>query len=240
MRLTKCNTKCNKTLNLASNIMSIEPEKNSMIDSQKMKIRTKPLSINKESFGVLYDEHIKSIYRFIYFKVNSKEEAEDLASETFLKAWNYLTKIDNSNKVHNFKAFLYQVANNLVIDFYRKRSLLPISLNDGEWEDANVPDEKLFGIDKIKKEDDAEELRKAFKKIPENYSSVVIWYYLEELEIPEIAQILGKSEGTVRVTIHRALKALKRVLESKLHLETKLDKEMIVPKLEMEVDTEMD
>ncbi|MDP3057622.1 MAG: RNA polymerase sigma factor [bacterium] len=220
--------------------MSIELKYNSTIDSEKPEIHIKPLNINKESFAALYDEHIKSIYRFIYFKVSSKEEAEDLASETFLKAWNYLSKIDNSNKIHNFKAFLYQIANNLVIDFYRKRSLLPISLNDGEWEDANIPDGQLSGIDKIKKDDDVEELRKAFKKIPENYSTVVIWYYLEELEVMEIAKILGKSEGTVRVTIHRALKALKKVLESNLHFESKLNKEMIVPTLEMEPDSEIE
>lgn len=218
--------------------MSIELKRNSQTDSLKPEIHVKTLNINKESFAALYDEYIKSIYRFIYFKVNSKEEAEDLTSETFLKAWNYLSKIDNSNKIHNFKAFLYQIANNLIIDFYRKRSLLPISLNDGKWEDANVPDTQLSGIDKIKKEDDVAQLKEAFKKIPENYSTVVIWYYLEELEIPEIAQILGKSEGTVRVTIHRALKALKRVLESKLHLETKLDQEMIIPKMELEPDSE--
>lgn len=218
--------------------MSIKLKHNSLIDSGSMEIYIKPLNINKESFSVLYDEHIKSIYRFIYFKVSSKEEAEDLASETFLKAWNYLSKIDNSNKIHNFKAFLYQIANNLVIDFYRKKSLLPISLNDGEWEDANIPDTQLSGVDKIKKEDDTAELKEAFKKIPENYSSVVIWYYLDELQIPEIAQILGKSEGTVRVTVHRALKALKKVLERNLHLETKLEEELIVPKMEMKPDTE--
>lgn len=218
--------------------MSMELKHNSMIGSERPDMNIKPLNINKETFAALYDQYIKSIYRFIYFKVNSKEEAEDLASETFLKAWNYLSKPDNSNKIHNFKAFLYQIANNLVIDFYRKRSLLPITLNDGEWEDANVPDTGLTGIDRIKKEDDVAELKEAFKKIPENYSSVVIWYYLEEMGISEIAQILGKSEGTVRVTVHRALKALKRVLEQKLHLETKLNEDMIVPKMEMEADTE--
>lgn len=220
--------------------MSIELKHNLTIGSRKSEIHTNLLNINKESFAALYDEYIKSIYRFIYFKVNSKEEAEDLASETFLKAWSYLSKIDKSNKIHNFKAFLYQIANNLVIDFYRKRSLLPTSLNDGDWEDANIPDGRLSGIDKIKKDDDAAELKEAFKKIPENYSSVVIWYYLEELEVSEIAQILGKSEGTVRVTIHRALKALKKVLESKLHLESKLNKEMIAPVMEMEPESEIE
>lgn len=218
--------------------MSIGIKHNSMNDRDMVETSEKPLIIDKESFAGLYDKYVKSIFRFIFLKVNSKEEAEDLASETFLKAWNYLSKDENSSKVRNFKAFLYQIANNLVIDFYRKRSLLPISLNDEEWEDANIPDTEPLGIDKIKKADDVAELKAAFKKIPENYSSVVIWYYLEELTITEIAQVLGKSEGTVRVTIHRALKALKKVLESKLHLETNLNKELIAPKMEMEAEPE--
>lgn len=204
-------------------------------NTEKPEISATALDINKDSFAQLYDEHIKPIYRFIYFKVNSKEEAEDLASETFLKAWNYLSKLDNSNKIHNFKAFLYQIANNLVIDFYRKRSLLPVSLNDEYWEDANIPDEQLSGIEKIKREDDVAELKKAFKKIPENYSSAVIWYYLEELEIAEIAQILGKSEGAARVTIHRALKALKKALE-----DNKLEVSKVFPKLETEKAVEIE
>ncbi len=208
--------------------MSID-SKHNRYDTEKPKISIKAININKDSFSKLYDEHIKPIYRFIYFKVNSKEEAEDLASETFLKAWNYLSRADNSNKIHNFKAFLYQIANNLVIDFYRKRSLLPVTLNDEDWEGANIPDKQPNGIDKIKRDDDVIELKKAFKKIPENYSSVIIWYYLEELEIMEIARILGKSEGTVRVTIHRALKALKKVLEN-----NKLEVNKIFPKLSPE------
>lgn len=179
-----------------------------------------PLNIDKEAFGRLYDLCVKPIYRFIYFKVNSKEEAEDLTSETFLKAWDYISKPENSQKIRNAKAFFYQVASNLVIDFYRKKSLLPLSL-DSLGENGDVKDEKdLIGADKLIKEAEIGELKKAFRNIPHNYADTIIWYYLEDLKISEIAEVLKKSEGTVRVLIHRALKALKREME-KIELEKK-------------------
>ncbi len=178
-----------------------------------IEIHITPLSIDKEAFSRLYDLYVKPIYRFVFFKVNSHEEAEDLTSETFMKAWDYISKPENSQKIRNVKAFFYQVAGNLVIDFYRKKSLVPLSL-DSLGENIDIKDEKdLIGADKMIKEAEIEELKQAFKNIPHNYSDTIIWYYLEDLKISEIAEILKKSEGTVRVLIHRALKALKKELE---------------------------
>lgn len=171
------------------------------------------LSIDKEAFGRLYDLYVKPIYRFVYFKVNSREEAEDLTSETFLKAWDYVSKPENSQKIRNAKAFFYQVASNLVTDFYRKKSLLPLSL-DSLGKNGDIKDEKAeIGADKLIKDAEIAELKKAFRNIPHNYSDTIIWYYLEDLKISEIAEILKKSEGTVRVLIHRALKSLKKEME---------------------------
>lgn len=188
---------------------------NSSVESknENVGIQTTALNIDKEGFSRLYDLYVKTIYRFVYFKVNSREEAEDLTSETFLKAWDYISKPENSNKIRNIKAFLYQIASNLVIDFYRKKALLPLSLNS-MVESMDVRDDRsLSHIDKFEKDVEVSELKKAFKNIPENYCDVIIWYYLEEFKISEISQILEKSEGTVRVLIHRALKSLKRELE---------------------------
>lgn len=180
-----------------------------------IEIQITPLSIDKEAFGQLYDLYVKPIYRFVYYKVNSREEAEDLTSETFLKAWNYFSKPENSQKIRNAKAFFYQIASNLITDFYRKKSLLPVSL-DYLGEKGDIKDEKeVIGVEKLIKETEVEELKRAFKNIPSNYSDTIIWYYLEDLKISEIAEVLKKSEGTVRVLIHRALKALKKELEKK-------------------------
>ncbi len=189
---------------------------NSSVNQNKgMEIHITPLSIDKAAFGRLYDLYVKPIYRFVYLKVNSREEAEDLTSETFLKAWDYISKPENSQKIRNARAFFYQVASNLVIDFYRKKALIPLSL-DAISENSDIKDEKeLIGSDKMIKEAEMGELKRAFRNIPHNYSDTIIWYYLEDLKISEIAEVLKKSEGTVRVLIHRALKALKKELEKK-------------------------
>src|SRR3989338_38937 len=71
-----------------------------------------------QAFARLYDRYVVSIYRFVFFKLPSKELAEDVTSETFLRCWQFLQQ--NKNIVH-FRAFLYRIARNLVIDTYRKQ-----------------------------------------------------------------------------------------------------------------------
>lgn len=195
---------------MPSHIMS-----NSTADKKtEIGIHVTAFNITSDVFGRLYDLHIKPIFRFIYFKVNSKEEAEDLTSETFLKAWDYISRSGNGNKIRNIKAFFYQIAGNLVVDFYRKKALFPLSLNYiADKADMDIADERISNIAKIEKDDDIKNLKTALLNIPENYCDIVIWYFLEDLKISEIAQMIQKSEGATRVLIHRALKSLKKELE---------------------------
>ena len=74
-----------------------------------------------DAFGELYNIYVDQIFRFIYFKVSRKEEAEDLTAEVFLKTWQYINE-EKAKKIDNLKAFLYQTARNSVIDFYRKKN----------------------------------------------------------------------------------------------------------------------
>ena len=80
-----------------------------------------------ESFGRIFDFYQEKIYRFVYLKVATGEDAEDITAETFLKAWQY---IKEGKKVQSLQAFLYQVARNLVVDFYRKKVAQTESLED--------------------------------------------------------------------------------------------------------------
>lgn len=193
---------------MPSHIMS-----NNISDEKtEIEIHVMTLNITSDVFGRLYDIHVKPIFRFIYFKVSSREEAEDLTSETFLKAWDYISRPGNENKIRNLKAFFYQIAGNLVVDFYRKKALLPLPLSYAA-ETTDIPDKQISDIAKIEKDDEIKDLKEALRIIPENYCDIVIWYYLEDLKISEISRIIQKSEGATRVLIHRALKALKRELE---------------------------
>jgi len=72
------------------------------------------------AFAELYDSYVEKIYRFVYFKINSKEEAEDIVSSVFLKVWTYLIEY-TEKEIDSFSGLIYRVARNAIIDFYRER-----------------------------------------------------------------------------------------------------------------------
>ena len=165
-----------------------------------------------KKFSQLYDQNIEQIYRFVYFKVSSKEIAEDLCSETFAKGWNHFK--ENHEKIDNPRAFLYQIARNLIVDHYREKN--KADLVSVEFVPLSDP-----GID-VKEQSmlnsDLDNVKKALQNLKEDYKEIIVMHYLNDLEIPEIAQSLGKKEGAVRVKLHRALKALKKKLENNIEL----------------------
>ncbi|HOL90502.1 MAG TPA: sigma-70 family RNA polymerase sigma factor [Candidatus Pacearchaeota archaeon] len=161
----------------------------------------------KKEFSKIYDKYINQIYRFVFLKVNSKEIAEDITSETFLKVWESY----KNNKIENVSAFLYQVARNLITDYYRQKSrtqFLPldsVSIID--------PSNNLKEISENKS--DIETIKSAlFRLENENYQNIIIWHYLNDLSIKEISKINNQSEGAVRVMLSRALKELKEIIEN--------------------------
>jgi len=162
------------------------------------------MNLRKE-FSKIYDQHINKIYRFIFLKVNSAEIAEDLTSETFLRGWGSFRE---NQKVENPSAFLYKIARNLIIDFYREKGKAQIVSSEG----IKIIDPRINFEEKAALNSDLEQVRTALANLKDDYQDVIIYHYLNELSVPEIAKILDKSEGTVRVTIHRALNALKNEL----------------------------
>jgi len=170
------------------------------------------MNLRKE-FSKIYDKYIGKIYRFVFLKVNSTEVAEDLTSETFLRGWMAFREQRTKNseqrtKIENPPAFLYQIARNLVIDHYREKGKTQIV----PAEDYRIIDPRINLEESANLNSDFEQVRHALVNLKENYQDVIIYRYLDELSVPEIAKILEKSEGTVRVLLHRALKSLKNEL----------------------------
>ena len=162
----------------------------------------------REGFAEIYDFYAVKIYRFIYLRVNRKEDAQDLTSEVFLKSWRHLSR----KKVNNLKSLLYQTARNLVIDFYRQ--------NKGERRESvsleevqnTLVDKKGDLLEKVSFDSEIERVKKSLSRLKSDYQEVIILRCVEEFSFKEIAGILGKSEGSARVLSHRALKALKEEL----------------------------
>ena len=159
----------------------------------------------RKIFSKIYDRYIDRIYRFIFLKVSSQEIAQDLTSETFLRGWE---SFKNGNKIENPQAFLYKIARNLVIDHYREKGKTRIV----SAEYLKIPDPRTNLEEKALLESDLDDIRIALANLKEDYQNVVVWHYLDDLPIPEIAKMLDKSENTTRVLLHRALKSLKAKL----------------------------
>lgn len=163
---------------------------------------------DKEAFGQLYDFYAPRIFRFIRLKVGSQALAEDLSSESFLRIWEYLQR-EEKEVEESFQALLYKIARNLITDYYKRKSSQELLIDDdfGEFL-AKQP-----ARDEIASKESAEEIHKALVMIKEEYQNVIIWYYIDDISVSEIAKIMEKSQGAIRVLIHRALKALKDHLE---------------------------
>ncbi|MBZ1348354.1 MAG: RNA polymerase sigma factor [Candidatus Nealsonbacteria bacterium] len=169
----------------------------------------------KKKFSRIFDQHINKIYRFVYLKVNSQEIAQDITSEVFLRGWQAFKKAYNpcpmpQNKIKNISAFLYQIARNLVIDHYReKQKKQTVSIENMEIVDPGIGLEEKAAIDS-----DIEQIRKGLLRLKQDYQDVIIWHYLDDLSVSEIAKILNKPETTVRVMIHRGLKHLRALIQT--------------------------
>ena len=165
-------------------------------------------------FLEFYDQNVAKIYRYIYFRVSSEEQAQDLTSEVFLKCWQRM----NSRKenIANLRAFFYQVARNSIADFFRQRSHSPLSLSEiTENSLADFPEKKSQPLDQVSATLEIDLIKKALNKLSGDYQEIIIWRYLDELEISEIAEIMEKKEGAVRTLLSRALAELRKVLEGK-------------------------
>lgn len=165
----------------------------------------------KKNFSRVYDKNVRKIYRFIFLKVSSKETAQDLTSQTFLRAWEAFKKREGNpgGKIENPSAFLYQIARNLVVDFYREKGRLEtvstenLSLADPQ---ADLEREAVLNSD-------FDLARKALANLKDDYQNVIVWRYLDDMSTAKIAELMDKKEGAVRVMIHRALKQLREELE---------------------------
>lgn len=170
-------------------------------------------SMNKyqRKFSKIYNRYADSIYRFIYIKVSSKETAEDLTSEVFLRVWRTF-QIKEKQEIRNPRAFLYASARNLVIDYYRSESrvqILSIEDNKTDIEDTNQQIEK-----QEVRHSEMEKVQKALAKLRPEHQDVIILKHVDELPAQEVAEIMGKSKGAVRVMLHRAMEQLKTTIDN--------------------------
>ncbi len=161
-----------------------------------------------DAFAPLYDIFVDAIYRYVFYRVNSAD-AEDLVETVFLKVWEKLHQY-KQKKNRSFSSWIFRIAHNLVVDHYRSSKEKHVEELSVQIPDLNRQHNPIRVTQGIL---DNDSLKKAIAKIKKQYRDIVVYKFINELSNKEIAEILGKSEGSLRILQFRALKALKRELE---------------------------
>ncbi len=158
-----------------------------------------------DCFGHLYDHYISRIYRFVLLKVSYKHEAEDLTHEIFLKAWKNIKGYKSQG--FPFSSWLYQIARNQVIDYYRLKKN-ELSLETIDTDIVKVASSNEADLDRSL---DVSRVKTMMKVLNSDQQDVLLLRFVEGLSHREIAEALHKSEGAVRLIQHRAINELKKL-----------------------------
>ena len=173
---------------------------NSGMDKQTLVLRSQ--AGDQDAFACLYDTYIERIYRYVYFRVADEDVAEDITSQVFLKSWEKLASFQVGPTP--FIAWLYRIAHNAVIDYYRTRKVaLPLEqATAAEIGRTDGTDEKLD------RQFEGQQLRVALAQLTAEQQQVMILKFIMGFSTCQIAQQLGKQQGAIRALQMRALKGL--------------------------------
>jgi RNA polymerase sigma-70 factor, ECF subfamily len=159
---------------------------------------------SEEQFLEAYEEHADALLRHCLMRVRDRELAKDIVQEAYSKTWVYMSE---GKEIEYLRAFLYRVANNLIIDWARKKkaSSLETMMEDDGFEPAD---------ENVKDFTDVQAAREAIKmlgELDEMYRTAITMRYLDEMSPREIAEALGVSENVVSVRIHRGIEKLSKL-----------------------------
>ncbi len=165
---------------------------------------------DRTAFTRLYDLHYDRIYRHVLYRVRSVQDAEDLSQQVFLQAWQAMGRYRATGAP--FVAWLFTIAHNLTMSFYRHNK----RVRRQEGDDAMELDRVVAEGDPEEQAEarvDQERVRAAIVRLRPEQQLVLSLRFLENLSHHDIAETLGKSDGAIRVIQHRALQELRRIME---------------------------
>jgi RNA polymerase sigma-70 factor (ECF subfamily) len=162
------------------------------------------VSGDAEAFSYLYEQNVTRIYNYIFYRIGSEADAEDLTARVFHRAFGHIEKYQE--KGVPFTAWLYRIAHNLTANWYRDtRRRKEVSLEDH----TDLPHQAELPERELEKTQEKEVLLNAIRRLPPDRQQLILLKYLEDLSNGEIAVIMGKTEGAIKSLYHRSLIALR-------------------------------
>ena len=167
-----------------------------------------------DAFAKLYDQYYPKIFGYVLRRTANLEAAQDITSETFLKALRRLWQFRWRNI--SFSSWLYKIASNEINQYFRKaeykKSLSLEELQEQGFEPIsshNPESELIEAQEKLRQHQDFLEIQEKIVRLSAKYQEVIALRFFEQKQIKEIAEILGKKEGTVKSLLHRAVEKLR-------------------------------
>lgn len=155
-------------------------------------------------FAQAYDTHADEIFRHCYFKTFDREQGKDLLQETFLRAWDHIAK---GGEVRHMRGFLFKIANNLIINHYKKKKTVSLdAMAEAGFEpghDGGAAMARTF---------DEKSVIATMGKLPEEKRTMLLMRYVDGLGPAEIAEALGLTANVVSVRLHRAVADLRSLI----------------------------
>ena len=188
----------------------------SMDEKKEKELIKKTLRGEREAFGMLVQEYQHPLLNYVGRMIGEREMALDFTQEVFLKAYSSLRSFELRYK---FKVWLFRIASNLVIDYWRKKKIPTFSLDAPlSSEDDNltlqVPADGLSTVQKYELSELRKKIEIALGKIPGHYRELFIWRHVNGLSYEEMAEIKNMPVGTIKNRVFQAKELIRRQLEA--------------------------
>ena len=170
-----------------------------MVDDQALMIAVRDGEV--DNLGILFEQHHKKVYNFFLRQTSNHHASEDLVQEVFYRILKYRHTYRGESK---FTTWMFRIAHNAMIDFYRKNKKQANLIEEAE----NIVSADPMPDDSVKRSSEAALLKKALAQLSQEKREVLLLSRFENLKYEEIAKIMNCTVGTVKALVFRALREL--------------------------------
>ncbi len=170
---------------------------------------------DSNAFAFLIDKYKDMVFTLAIKMVKSREVAEEVSQDAFLKAYKYLSKFKGDSK---FSTWLYKIAYNTCLDAIKKNSNQKNNIPIDEIT-INYISSVESVLDEIEREERAEIINDCLEQLAEDEKAILLFFYFKELSLKEIIEITSMSEANVKVKLHRARKKLLSIVKNTIEPE---------------------